>query len=197
MDPSVFSLLRCPNCRSDTLSGDAHLLVCDRCDHRYPKTDQGYYDLLQTSAAGVPAPPTPAQRLMESELVARVYERFWRPAMVRLMAGKGAAGAAGGFSGEFFIHKNALGMDDRQGPWLDLSCGPGLFTRAMAAMKSETVSGLAGNTSRAWSEHQAVKTAVSAFNALSVFGDMAPLAFLPYAARATMMALRLIIDWLV
>ncbi len=109
------------------------MLVCHRCDHRYPKSDQGYYDLLQTGVAGEPAPSTPAQRLMESELIARIYERFWRPTMVRLMAGKGAAGAAGGFSGEFFIHKNALGMDDRQGPWLDLSCGPALFTRAMAA----------------------------------------------------------------
>ena len=105
--------------------------------------DEGYYDLLQTGTRGEPAPATPAQRLMESELVARVYERFWRPTMVRLMAGKGAGGAAGGFAGEFFIHKNALGMDERQGPWLDLSCGPGLFTRAMAAASpGQTVIGV-------------------------------------------------------
>lgn len=70
---------------------------------------------------------------MESELVARVYERFWRPAFVRVIAGKGAGASMGGFPGEFFIHKNSLAMDDRDGPWLDLSCGPGLFARAMAA----------------------------------------------------------------
>jgi ubiquinone/menaquinone biosynthesis C-methylase UbiE len=49
------------------------------------------------------------------------------------MAGSGAAASTGGFAGEFFIHKNCLAMEDREGPWLDLSCGPGLFTRAMAA----------------------------------------------------------------
>lgn len=70
---------------------------------------------------------------MESELVANLYERFWRPGFVRVMAGKGAAAGTGGFAGEFFIHKNCLAMEDREGPWLDLSCGPGLFTRAMAA----------------------------------------------------------------
>ncbi len=70
---------------------------------------------------------------MESELVARIYERMWRPTFVRLMAGKGAAAIAGGFAGEFFIHKNALSMDERDGPWLDLSCGPGSFSRAMAS----------------------------------------------------------------
>ncbi len=70
---------------------------------------------------------------MESELVARVYERFWRPTFVRVIAGRGADALTGGFSGEFFIHKNSLGMDDRDGPWLDLSCGPGTFSRAMAS----------------------------------------------------------------
>jgi ubiquinone/menaquinone biosynthesis C-methylase UbiE len=70
---------------------------------------------------------------MESELVARLYERFWRPAFVRTLAGSGARALTGGFTGEFFIHKNALAMEDHLGPWLDLSCGPGIFTRAMAA----------------------------------------------------------------
>jgi SAM-dependent methyltransferase len=133
VDSAVVSLLRCPSCKSDTLSSENHVLACHRCDHRYPRSDAGYWDLLQAGAAGEPAASMPAQRLMESELVARIYERFWRPSMVRVLAGRGAAGAAGGFAGEFFIHKNSLGMDDRRGPWLDLSCGPGLFTRAMAA----------------------------------------------------------------
>ena len=70
---------------------------------------------------------------MESALVARVYERFWRPTFVRVLAGKGAGAGIGGFTGELFVHKHSLGLDEREGPWLDLSCGPGLFTRAMAA----------------------------------------------------------------
>jgi SAM-dependent methyltransferase len=119
------------------------MLVCTRCDTRYPKTGQGFFDLLTAEAAAEPIPGTPAQQLMQSELVARVYERFWRPFFVRVFAGPGATGAAGGFAGEFFIHKNALGMDERPGPWLDLSCGPGLFARAMAAHSpGQTIVGL-------------------------------------------------------
>ncbi len=70
---------------------------------------------------------------MNSELVARIYERLWRPTFVRMLAGKGAGAALGGVSGELFIHKHSLDLDDRPGPWLDLSCGPGAFVRALAA----------------------------------------------------------------
>jgi SAM-dependent methyltransferase len=90
-------------------------------------------DLLDLRRGGAPTPATAEQQLMESELIARIYERFWRPAFVRVMAGSGAGASTGGFAGEFFIHKNCLAMEDREGPWLDLSCGPGLFARAMAA----------------------------------------------------------------
>src|SRR5690606_40039337 len=81
--------------------------------------------------------PISEQRLMESELVARAYERFWRPAFVRVLAGSGAGSRTGGFPGEFFIHKNALAMDDREGPWLDVSCGPGTFTQIGRASRRE------------------------------------------------------------
>jgi 2-polyprenyl-3-methyl-5-hydroxy-6-metoxy-1,4-benzoquinol methylase len=141
VDASVTSLLRCPVCKSDTLAGDARLISCHRCDHRFPRAEGGYFDLIDFE--GATAPATPAQRFMESELVARIYERFFRPFMVRTLAGPGAAGGAGGFSGELFLHKNALGMDERTGAWLDLSCGPGLFTRAMAAASpGQTIVGL-------------------------------------------------------
>ena len=92
----------------------------------------GVLDLIDTSAGEAPTVTT-EQRLMESELVARIYDRFWRPTFVRLFAGKGAGAAVGGLSGELFIHKHGLGLDDRGGPWLDLSCGPGAFARALAA----------------------------------------------------------------
>lgn len=126
------SLLRCPSCRAVDLVRRGRQLDCRGCGRAY-RDPGGYVDLLFGSARGESPVTTPEQRLMESELVARVYERFWRPAFVRLLAGSGAAGATGGFPGEFFIHKNALGLDERGGPWLDLSCGPGVFTRAMAS----------------------------------------------------------------
>jgi len=106
-------------------------LVCEACARVYDDHG-GFYDFLDPSK-GEPTPATLEQRLMESELIARVYDRMWRPAFVRVFAGRGASAAAGGFAGEFFIHKHALGVDDRSGPWLDLSCGPGTFTRALAA----------------------------------------------------------------
>ena len=117
-------------------------LSCPACAVR---VDAGgdFVDFLQASARAPDAPSTAGQVLRESELVARLYERFWRPAFVRIVAGSGAGAAAGGFGGELFIVKNCLAMEDRQGPWLDLSCGPGLFARAMAAsVPAETVVGV-------------------------------------------------------
>jgi SAM-dependent methyltransferase len=107
-------------------------LRCERCDLEVPHRG-AFLDLLDIATRGEPLATTPEQRFMESALVARVYERFWRPAFVRVLAGKGAGGGIGGFPGELFVHKHSLGLDERDGPWLDLSCGPGLFTRAMAA----------------------------------------------------------------
>jgi SAM-dependent methyltransferase len=116
-------------------------LLCGQCARIFD-ANHGFYDLLDP-ARGEPTAATVEQRLMESELVARVYDRIWRPTFVRVLAGRGASKAAGGFPGEFFIHKHALGLDERDGPWLDLSCGPGTFTRAIsAAAPGATVVGL-------------------------------------------------------
>lgn len=108
-------------------------LRCAGCGFEPVVVRAGFLDLLDTASRGEPTPSSSEQRFMESELVARLYERTWRPAFVRLLAGRGAGGEIGGFSGELFVHKHALGIDERQGPWLDLSCGPGLFCRAIAA----------------------------------------------------------------
>jgi SAM-dependent methyltransferase len=93
----------------------------------------GFIDLLAAASEHEPVAATTEQSFMESPLVARVYERFWRPAFVRVLGGKGAGSAVGGASGEIFIHKQSLSLDDRPGPWLDLSCGAGMFTRAIAS----------------------------------------------------------------
>jgi SAM-dependent methyltransferase len=129
----VATLFRCPQCGGSELVLQSKQISCTRsdCGHCIPGR-LGFYDFM-TAGLNRRVASTPEQRLMESELVARVYERMWRPAFVRVMAGKGPEALTGGFSGEFFIHKNSLGMDEREGPWLDLSCGPGTFTRAMAS----------------------------------------------------------------
>ncbi len=132
MDPHVLPILKCPRCGATGSFAAARGLACGRCD-LVVDGGRGFYDLLDVARQGEPAAISSEQRFMESALVARAYERMWRPAFVRLFAGRGAGAAVGGFAGELFIHKNALSLDDRQGPWLDLSCGPGLFTRALAA----------------------------------------------------------------
>lgn len=106
---------------------------------------------------------------MESDLVARVYDRVWRPAFVRLFAGKGAGNTVGGLAGELYIHKHSLSLDERPGPWLDLSCGPGAFVRALAAaVPGALVVGL--DISRAMLEVAAQRTR-SYSNAVLVRGD--------------------------
>lgn len=132
MDPGFFALLRCPACHANGLERQGRSVLCPQCERRFDDGG-GFLDLLDVGLGGEPTAPTAEQQLMQSELVARLYERFWRPTFVRVMAGSGAGASTGGFPGEFFIHKNSLAMEDRDGPWLDLSCGPGLFTRAMAA----------------------------------------------------------------
>ncbi len=131
MDPAFVAVLQCPVCHAKDLQDLSGFVSCTSCGTEF-ESGEGYLSMLDHKR-GEPTASTTEQRLMESELVARIYERVWRPTFVRVVAGKGASKSTGGFPGEFFIHKNSLAMDDRDGPWLDLSCGPGLFTRAMAA----------------------------------------------------------------
>lgn len=132
MDPTFAALVRCPRCSHRALHGSPAGLRCSHCETEIA-TDRPFLDFALTTPRGVFAGITTQQALMESEMVARVYERVWRPAFVRLVAGPGARGHAGGFPGELFVHKHSLAMADRAGPWLDISCASGLFTRAMAA----------------------------------------------------------------
>ena len=135
MDPAVLPILQCPRCR--TAEPFAHLRNprCSACGLE-PQGPRGFLDLIDVAVGGEPTAPSTEQRLMESDLVARVYDRVWRPSFVRLLAGKGAGAAVGGLSGELFIHKHSLSLDDRPGPWLDLSCGPGAFVRAFHSINA-------------------------------------------------------------
>ncbi|MEZ4366944.1 MAG: methyltransferase domain-containing protein [Kofleriaceae bacterium] len=168
MDPTLQPIIRCPRCRAVGAIEDPRHPTCTRCGLTVRKSGAGYLDLLDVAVRGEPAPPSAEQRLMESQLVARIYERVWRPMFVRVLAGAGA-GASVGTAGEVFIHKQSLSLDDRRGPWLDLSCGPGVFTRALgAASPGALVVGL--DISRAMLEVAAQRTS-SYSNVALVRGD--------------------------
>lgn len=130
MDPAVLSILRCPRCKATGFS-ELRAPRCLACGAVVTTTAAGVLEMLDQQDETATA--SAEQRFMQSQLVARLYDRTWRPAFVRLLAGKGASAELGGVGGELFIHKHSLAIDERQGPWLDLSCGPGVFTRALGA----------------------------------------------------------------
>jgi ubiquinone/menaquinone biosynthesis C-methylase UbiE len=66
----------------------------------------------------------PAQDLMETRLVPRIYERLWRPALGRAV--KGPLGPS--MAGEARIATELLRLSERDAV-LDLACGPGNFSR--------------------------------------------------------------------
>ncbi|MBX6768585.1 MAG: methyltransferase domain-containing protein [Actinomadura rubrobrunea] len=102
-----------------------------------PSADAGYLDLLGPDAE--PA-PTVAQRAMQSTLLPRIYERVWRPVGFNLAKGWpfGPDTAA-----EHAMARDWLGLGqpgDASRPAatvLDVACGPGNVTRALAAGVAE------------------------------------------------------------
>jgi SAM-dependent methyltransferase len=176
VDPAVLPILACPRCRAPAPFTTLRNPRCSACGLEPVEHTPGVLDLIDTAVTGEPTAPNTEQRLMESDLVARVYDRVWRPTFVRLLAGKGAGAAVGGLPGELFIHKHSLALDERPGPWLDLSCGPGAFVRAIAAAApGALVVGL--DISRAMLDVAAQRTS-GYTNAVLIRGDAHALPFL-------------------
>jgi SAM-dependent methyltransferase len=85
---------------------------------------RGYLDLLGATGLGSTGP---AQDLMLSGVVPRIYERWWRP-----MLGRVAKGVFGpGMADERRIARLLLGLLPGDGV-LDVACGTGNFTRDFA-----------------------------------------------------------------
>lgn len=84
----------------------------------------GHLDLL---AGGAPEPTGAGQRLMLSDVVPRVYERWWRPALGRVA--KGPFGPS--MRDERRIARLLLELEPGDGV-LDVACGPGNFVRDFA-----------------------------------------------------------------
>lgn len=127
-------LLRCPACRTSPLRAAEAVVECPGCRRRYAAA--GHVDLLGDGSAEPAATGSLrlAQHLMFLRPLAAVYEHLWRPAFVGALSLWSVP-----FATEWFITRTALGVGERRGPWLDLSCGPGLFTRRMAAAAPDDV----------------------------------------------------------
>lgn len=89
-----------------------------------PETGAGYLDLLGPDR---PGPTSLAGALMNSTIVPKIYERWWRPALGR--AAKGLRGPS--MAEEHHILRRLLAL--RPGDIvLDVACGPGNFTRSLS-----------------------------------------------------------------
>jgi SAM-dependent methyltransferase len=83
----------------------------------------GYLDLLEDGAKL----PRPAQRLMSSRVAPPIYERIWRPLVVRALMGRDAPGQ----KGELRMAQEMLRLSNGDRV-LDIACGTGAFSRCFA-----------------------------------------------------------------
>lgn len=93
-----------------------------------PDVGHGYLDLLGEEAG---SHDTVAQRLMRSGGLPRIYEQVWRPVLFGLSKG-GPLGPS--TAEEYALAREWLGLPDTPGATvLDVACGPGNVTRALAS----------------------------------------------------------------
>jgi SAM-dependent methyltransferase len=93
-----------------------------------PDVGHGYLDLLGEVAD---SRGTVAQRLMRSAGLPRIYEHIWRPVLFGLSKG-GPLGPS--TAEEYALARDWLGLTETPGATvLDVACGPGNVTRALAS----------------------------------------------------------------
>lgn len=109
--------LACPECHS-ALEGSREQAVCRECARTYPIRD-GVLDFL-----GKPPPLRLATRLLHFRVVARIYEHYWRPSLCRVVTRSSFGTQAATLTA---WHEPAA-----RDVLLDVGCGTGNFTRAIA-----------------------------------------------------------------
>jgi ubiquinone/menaquinone biosynthesis C-methylase UbiE len=130
---------------------------------------RGYIDLLgeELESTG------PAQNLMTTRVVPRIYERWWRPALGRVV--KGVTGP--GMEEEIRIARLMLALTPGD-TVLDVACGPGNFTRAFAQAVGEDGVAVGIDASKTMLDRGVVDLVRSRLsNLVFVHGDAAALPF--------------------
>lgn len=118
--------LACPTC-TGPLQPDGAGAACPTCARRYPGA-RGFLDFLpDLLPEGGAVGEGLGQRAMHSPLLARVYERLWRPFFIAA-----TSGGRPDYGAEFELVLSAL-APAFGGPVVDLSCGPGFTGRRLAA----------------------------------------------------------------
>jgi len=119
----VLAELRCPACEAAAWNrsrGAPSTATCTSCSYRIRVGSQ-MISLAPSSNAG---PTTFAQRLMEQPAIARIYERYWRPAFTRFLSGLS-------YREELELLRAQLPRDPTS-RIVDWCCGTGLHGRTIA-----------------------------------------------------------------
>jgi SAM-dependent methyltransferase len=130
MIPKILPYLRCPRCSGTSLRQVHEGLACNACGARYGSRN-GILDMLGNETKEI---ITPFQRLMQTPLIASIYESLWRRAGYYLASSRS-------FGREM---ETVLRMAKGRSPerTLDLACGTGVFTRPLASISSGLVVGV-------------------------------------------------------
>ena len=122
--------MRCPKCADSYLTEQKEGILCTSCNRAYPR-ENGILDMADDSSGEV---ITPFQRLMQTPLIASIYEKLWRRIGYFLASSRS-------FSKEMQTVLR-LGTGKRNGLVLDLACGTGIFTRPISHHSEGIVVGL-------------------------------------------------------
>jgi SAM-dependent methyltransferase len=126
----ILAFMRCARCGAGELRSARGSISCPCCQASFPIHD----GILDTVEGGPAQLITPFQRLMQSRPVVSIYETVWRQIGYYLASSRP-------FSREMeSVRRLARGKaTDRA---LDLACGPGVFTRPLAAQSPAIFIGL-------------------------------------------------------
>jgi ubiquinone/menaquinone biosynthesis C-methylase UbiE len=123
----ILPYMKCPRCGGERLQLTSSGMACSGCKAEYPVI-RGIPDMLGSSPGEV---ITPFQRIMQTPAVVNVYEKFWRKFGYYIASSRR-------FGDEM---KTVLGFGagKHNGLALDLACGPGIFTRPLAAQAGNSI----------------------------------------------------------